>query len=87
MHVFIVDFYVDSYDHLYHGENYDSRLELPGWDNHPSGFWPPEFWSEVTLMKPKAGKFSPQFIPPIRVKERYAGGSQVSYEDMFCLFS
>ena len=58
-------------EHLYHGESYDARLELPGWDQlgyaiqDASGNW-----SAAKVIEPPLGKdvvLSPRLFPPIRV--------------------
>ena len=58
-------------EHLYHGETYDARLELLGWDQ--LGYSPPSAnWSaaKVITAPPALGPgvvLSPRLFPPIRV--------------------
>ena len=55
------------YDHLWHGEIYDSRLALPTWDQ-PIDV-PMQQWQPAARMRPKVGSLFPQLMPPIRVTE------------------
>jgi len=56
-------------EHLYHGEIYDARLALPGWDDF--AYDPPNAnRSAASEIEPPLGKdaiLSPRLIPPIRV--------------------
>lgn len=56
-------------EHLYHGEVYDARLALPGWDKFT--YDPPQAnWSAASVIQPPLGKdavLSPRLFPPIRV--------------------
>lgn len=56
-------------EHLYHGEVYDARLALPGWDG--IAYDPPKAnWSAARVIEPPLGKdvvLSPRLFPPIRV--------------------
>lgn len=57
-------------EHLYHGETYDARLELAGWDT--VGHAPLTNWSAAKVIEPPLGKsaaLSPRLFPPIRVVE------------------
>jgi alpha-L-rhamnosidase len=63
------------YDHLWHGEIYDSRVSHAGTavsastntaSSSPTSSSASSF--PATLMKPKVGILSPQLMPPIRVK-------------------
>lgn len=60
------------YDHLYHGEVYDARAELDGWNSRPLSTWPEGVWSPVLPMQPAIGELSPQLIPPVRITESFA---------------
>ena len=57
-----------TFTSIYGGEDYDARLEQPGWDR-------PAFndhnWSSVAVVSGPAGKLVPETIPPIRVFNRY----------------
>jgi hypothetical protein len=56
-------------EHLYHGEVYDARLALAGWDG--MAYEPPAAnWSAARVIEPPLGKgvvLSPRLFPPIRV--------------------
>jgi alpha-L-rhamnosidase len=51
-------------DSVYHGETYDARLEMPGWDR-------PDYdeagWAPATAAPPPQGALSAQLMPPIQV--------------------
>ncbi|ESQ83180.1 alpha-L-rhamnosidase [Asticcacaulis benevestitus] len=49
---------------IYDGEDYDARLEQPGWAR--AGFKGDSRWSPVTLAPPAAGKLEGMISPPIR---------------------
>jgi hypothetical protein len=57
-----------TFSSTYGGEDYDARLEQPGWDR-------PAFndahWSSVVLVSGPGGKLVPEAIPPIRAFDRY----------------
>lgn len=52
---------------LYHGETYDARLELPGWND--TGF-DDSAWQAVELLEKPPAVLSSQIMPPIRRVER-----------------
>ncbi len=56
------------FDSTYGGEDYDARLERPGWDQ--PGF-NDENWAPVAVVPGPAGRLVPETIPPIRPFERY----------------
>ena len=53
-----------TFAHLYHGEEFDARLETPGWASpgFDAGAWRP-----VTVLSPPAFPLAPNPAPPIRV--------------------
>ncbi|MHB1937309.1 MAG: alpha-L-rhamnosidase [Acidobacteriaceae bacterium] len=57
-----------TFTSIYGGEDYDARLEQPGWDR-------PAFkdrqWSSVATVSGPGGKLVPETIPPIRAFDRY----------------
>lgn len=56
-------------EHIYHGETYDARLELSGWDQLEYSP-PPANWSTAKVITPLLGPdvvLSPRLFPPIRV--------------------
>ena len=57
------------YDHMWHGEIYDARLELPSWDVAPLDSFPPREsgWMPARRMAPRVGILTEQRMPPIRV--------------------
>lgn len=59
------------YDHLWHGETYDSRQELEGWSAKPLAGFPSGSWSPAKAMSPTAGRLYPQLMPPIRKIKDY----------------
>ena len=57
-----------TFSSTYGGEDYDARLEKPGWDApglHEEG------WSGAAVVKGPGGKLTPEIAPPIKVFERY----------------
>ena len=65
------------YDHLWHGEIYDSRQEAPGgaqgWASAPLASFPAGTWtSPAAAMAPAAGALFPQLMPPIRALHTFA---------------
>ena len=62
------------YDHLWHGEIYDTRQELAGWSAKPMGSFPSATaaWSPAKLMHPKVGALFPQLMQPVRRTESFA---------------
>ncbi|MCE5268277.1 MAG: glycoside hydrolase family 78 protein [Planctomycetaceae bacterium] len=55
-----------TFSHLYAGEDYDARLEQPGWD--APGF-DDHAWTTVATAAPPAAKLEKQSWPPIREQE------------------
>jgi hypothetical protein len=53
---------------IYGGEDYDARLEFPGWDQ--PGFRA-EGWSAAAVVQGPGGKLVPEEIPPVEAFERY----------------
>ena len=54
-----------TFNDIYLGEEYDARLEQPGWDS--AGFRPSAEWKPAVLADPvRLGAMAPQTIPPIR---------------------
>ena len=53
---------------IYGGEDYDARLELPGWDN--AGFNAPAF-RPVCVVDGPGGRLTAQAAPPIKVMAEY----------------
>jgi alpha-L-rhamnosidase len=51
-------------DSIYHGETYDARKEMPGWDK--PGFTATG-WTEVKTVESPTAQLSAQMMPPIRV--------------------
>ena len=49
---------------IYDGEDYDARLEQPGWTQ--PGFTTDDRWSPVTLAPPSVGRLEGMISPPIR---------------------
>ena len=58
-----------TFSHVYGGEDYDARLEVPGWDmpGFDDGKWTP-----LSIAKPPAAKLEKQFFPPLREKDVFA---------------
>jgi hypothetical protein len=57
-----------TYTSIYGGEDYDARLEQPGWDR--TGF-DDSRWKPVAVVKGPGGKLQPETIPPIKLFQRY----------------
>ncbi len=53
---------------IYGGEDYDARLEIPGWDR--PGF-DDSAWRPVPVVPGPGGRLVPQTAPPIKVMRRY----------------
>jgi hypothetical protein len=53
---------------VYGGEDYDARLEQPGWDQ--PGFHA-EGWSAVAVVAGPGGRLVPEDIPPVEAFQRY----------------
>jgi alpha-L-rhamnosidase len=64
------------YDHLWHGEIYDSRQELQGWSSKPIGSFPPGSWEPAKAMSPKVGRLYPQLMQPIRKIDAFEARSE-----------
>lgn len=61
-----------QYNNLYVGENYDARLEMPGWDK--PGFddssWKNASRDAILIYRtPSTGELKAQIMPPIRIKD------------------
>ena len=54
------------FDSIYGGENYDARLEQPGWDK--SGFNDSN-WQPAEIVTAPGGQLSAQMMPPIRATQ------------------
>eukprot|EP01043_Picozoa_sp_COSAG02_P038323 COSAG02_NODE_2945_length_7687_cov_25.192541_9_plen_567_part_00 len=60
------------YDHEYHGERYDSRIVLAGWDNLPHSSFPRGTWEPVAAVpavRVQDEVLSPVQMAPIRMVE------------------
>lgn len=57
-----------TFHSIYGGEDYDARLEQPGW-NTP-GF-DDSSWLPVVVQHAPVGKLTPQMAPPVKIMERY----------------
>jgi len=57
-----------TFDSIYGGEDYDARLEQPGWDR--PGF-NDEKWAQVAVVPGPSGQLVPERIPQIRQIDRY----------------
>jgi len=57
-----------TFDSVYGGEDYDARLEQPGWDQ--PGF-NDQNWTQVAVVPGPAGRLVPERIPPIRQFDLY----------------
>ena len=70
------------YDHLWHGEIYDSRQEAALWPTaSPIALFPAGTWGEAAVeMIPNVGEAYPQMMPAIRVIENYTAVKVVSPE-------
>jgi len=62
------------YDHLWHGEIYDTRQETPdhAWNEAPLAAYRSGTWLAARLMHPTVGPLFPQLMPPIRITQSYA---------------
>ena len=70
------------YDHLWHGEVYDSRQEAsPAWDAAPLSAYAAGVWAPAQPRAPKVRALAPQLIPPIRVTQRLAPVKSTSMND------
>ncbi|EDQ86725.1 uncharacterized protein MONBRDRAFT_10744 [Monosiga brevicollis MX1] len=59
-----------SWDHLFHGETYDARLEATGWLQ--PGFVPPATWVSASVLQLPVGSLEPAFMPALRVMQQLA---------------
>lgn len=57
-----------TFSSTYGGEDYDTRLEQPGWD--APGFRE-EDWSPVAVVQGPGGRLVPEVVPPIKLFDRY----------------
>jgi hypothetical protein len=57
-----------TFTSIYGGEDYDARLEQPGWDE--PGFHD-ERWTAVDVVNGPGGRLMPDTIPPIKAFDRY----------------
>ena len=55
------------YDHLWHGEIFDHRLTIEGWD--AGSLQRGDEWAAAKKMVPVVGELVPQQMPPIRITE------------------
>ncbi|GLX68449.1 alpha-L-rhamnosidase [Paenibacillus glycanilyticus] len=58
-----------SFSCVYGGEDYDARMEKPGWDK--PYFKPTGDWDNAALVTPPTGKLRSYPIPPNKVMKRY----------------
>ncbi|MDL2241453.1 family 78 glycoside hydrolase catalytic domain, partial [Bacteroidales bacterium OttesenSCG-928-L03] len=58
-----------QFNDIYGGEDYDARLEQPGWD--APGF-DAASWQPVVVQNPPQGKLRPQQLSPVRIMEEFA---------------
>lgn len=57
-----------TFHSIYGGEDYDARLEQPGWDK---GGFNDSAWHPVVVQRAPNGKLTPQMAPPVRIMERF----------------
>jgi alpha-L-rhamnosidase len=57
------------FDSIYGGENYDARLEIPGWDTAAFG---DSAWLAAAIAPPPGGRLAAQMMPPIKVERMLA---------------
>jgi hypothetical protein len=60
------------YDHEYHGEQYDSRIGLVGWDDLPHSSFSEDTWQPVVAVpavRVQDAVLSPVQMPPVRMVE------------------
>lgn len=63
------------WDHLFHGETFDARLNLTGWDSVPLANFSPAVWFPTVILNPPTsspigntlGQLYPNNMPPIRI--------------------
>lgn len=58
-----------TFNTIYGGEDYDARLEQPGWDC--PGFDDAHWLPAVVQEPPKGGRLIPQQAPPVKIMERH----------------
>jgi alpha-L-rhamnosidase len=63
-----------TFSHVYGGEDFDARLDPPGWDR--PGF-DDRNWSAVAIARPPAGKLEKRFFPPLREKDVFPAKTAV----------
>lgn len=57
-----------TFHSIYGGEDYDARLEQPGWDK--AGF-DDSSWRPVVTQRAPKGKLTPQMAPPVKIMEHF----------------
>ena len=60
------------YDHEYHGEQYDGRIGLAGWDDLPHSSFPSDTWQSVVAapaVRVQDDVLTPVQMAPIRIVE------------------
>lgn len=57
-----------TFNDIYGGEDYDARLEQPGWDK--PGF-DDAHWNKAIVQGPPQGKLTAQLAPPVKIMQRY----------------
>eukprot|EP01121_Diplochlamys_sp_Union-15-3_P008766 TRINITY_DN2343_c0_g1_i1.p1 TRINITY_DN2343_c0_g1~~TRINITY_DN2343_c0_g1_i1.p1 ORF type:complete len:716 (+),score=129.67 TRINITY_DN2343_c0_g1_i1:81-2228(+) len=67
------------FNHLYHGEIYDARLEQPGWSS--PNFKNESNWSLVSVMSPDVGALSSRMMPGIRIVSKLKPRSILRLDD------
>jgi hypothetical protein len=73
-----------TFSHIYAGEDYDARLEMPGWDQ--PGF-DDRNWPAVRAAQAPAARLEKQFWPPLREKEVFPARQIVTAgPDVFHVF-
>jgi hypothetical protein len=58
-----------TYANIYGGEDYDARLEQPGWD---APRFEDKSWTAASLVDGPGGELQPETIPPVVANESYA---------------
>jgi hypothetical protein len=58
-----------TFSNTYGGEDYDARLEQPGWD---TATFNDASWAEALVVASPGGELSPEQTPPVRVLDHYA---------------
>ncbi len=57
-----------TFNCIYGGEDYDARLEQPGWNKPGFGA---RHWRNAVLQEAPAGTLRPQYAEPVKIMERY----------------